>query len=360
MKKLYSLVAVLILIPVTVGVYAMFAVYNQALPGVPATSGYTTTNGGNAAVATTFTLPLNQLKADYDSFQIKWSTFTPANQTFTDGSKSTATITVNSSVALANQFLYINSIQVPFTWITTSSGTAVNICNGINNTTALSSIVTCSTTTAAINSVVAATATAAGFNYTIYTSTPNALEINGSTSTQAGSFTSGTLPSYSSGTATIALSGSPSWPVGFQILFSTGNVAIAGLSNFTTYYWIPTVSGFGQLASSAANAQAGTGIKLTSIASNVGNNANTFTLAPLAYTGSAAGSWQVSNDGVNWGVWASSSGAVSLIPANPAVPVYIDPGLVDYSYIRFNLSTPPTTGAINLTIIPNAKKINSD
>lgn len=356
MKKLEKfLISIPFVVGLTVASWAMFAVYNQTLPGVPAT------NANNVSVATTYTLAMDQLKGDYVSFQFTAASTTFTSQTFVDGQQSTATIKVSSSPVggISWGYLYINNTNVPFAWDANgiASNTAVNICNALSQP-AFINIATCNVANInSTNPIVYATATVPGQNWTIYTTTPMALQVNGSSLTFSQNFLGGVAPSYSSGTPTISLSGSPSWPVGLPVLYTSATIAITGIVNQTTYYWIPTVAGQGKLATTSTGAVAGASINLTSLSSQTVEHV--FTLAPAAYSGTAQGFFQFSNDGVNWAQLTTVS-SYTFTPVNPSSTTVIDLGQNNFAWIRFNLNSPPTTGALNLNIVPNVKKMNSD
>lgn len=172
---------------------------------------------------------------------------------------------------------------------------------------------------------------------------------------------------YTLNTPTITISGfSTGWVTGLPVLYSTGSVAISGLTNQTTYY-ISMLSGGGtggsgttnpsvfKLSSSLANAVAGTGIVLAS-SSTATNN---YTLAPLAWTNTSGGGVQPqwSDDNSNWvnattgnyglaitSVTFSSSGNSSLWDFGP----------IQHRYLRMSV-TPATTGATKYTITSNEK-----
>src|ERR1700743_2625087 len=54
-------------------------------------------NESGLTFAKSYPLPMNQIQADNVSFQLTWSTASPASIPFTDGSESTGKITITSS-----------------------------------------------------------------------------------------------------------------------------------------------------------------------------------------------------------------------------------------------------------------------
>lgn len=172
---------------------------------------------------------------------------------------------------------------------------------------------------------------------------------------------------YTVSTPTITISGfSTGWTTGLAVLYSTGSVAISGLTNQTTYY-ISMISGGGtggsgttnpsvfKLSSSLANAVAGTGIVLASSSTA----ANNYTLAPLAFANTSGGGVQPawSDDGVNFvnattGNWAASISSVTF--ASAGNNTLWDFGPIQHRYLRMSVA-PPTSGAMKYTITSNEK-----
>ncbi len=165
---------------------------------------------------------------------------------------------------------------------------------------------------------------------------------------------------------TITIAGiSTGWVTGMQVLYSTGSVAISGLTNQTTYY-LSVISGGGtggssttnpvvfKLASSLANAVAGTGIVLASSSAVT----NRYTLAPLGWTNVSGGiQFQVSDDNSNWinlttGNYGATISSVTFSSAG-ASSIY-DLGLFNHRYLRIK-ETPAATGATVYTIKSNEK-----
>lgn len=223
---------------------------------------------------------------------------------------------------------------------------AANIVSAINANTQLAGFVRASN----VSNVVTTTSTAVGFSttYALLSSTPAAI-------TASGPFmTGGTNSAYTINSATIALP-SHGFSKAMPVLYS-GTPAITGLTTGTTYYVVPINANAIQLSSTSAVAQTGVGIVLTS--SSTQTSAHTYTLAPLVFSaGSAGGLWQVSNDGINWAAFSTTAGSATVtsqtFTATPTTVIQ-DFGIVDFGYLRYNV-TAPTTGGLALKVILNAK-----
>jgi hypothetical protein len=155
------------------------------------------------------------------------------------------------------------------------------------------------------------------------------------------------------------------YTTGLQVLFSTttaGSVPPTGLTSGTTYYAIPLGVAAGQasttyqLASTLANAQAGTPVSITAQTATGGDS---YSLAPLAITGTPTVTWQASDDCVNYTTISTtpmgqSVSALSFASPYTANTTYWDLGLVDAACIQAAV-VGPTRGAVNLQIYVNGK-----
>jgi hypothetical protein len=128
---------------------------------------------------------------------------------------------------------------------------------------------------------------------------------------------------------------------GLKVAATTDGVLPGGLSA-TNYYVIVVSSSVFKLASSLANAVAGTAVDITSAA---GGGTHTLTPASL---GGVVVKLQRSNDGTNFDDHASHT--VTISAAGNKVWELVDPF---YRYVRI-LHT-PSAGAVNLTATLNAK-----
>jgi trimeric autotransporter adhesin len=260
------------------------------------------------------------------------SAMTVGNATFTGG-LSSATIRINGVTLTAG---------VNWTVGASTQLTASSIATAINANSSLNSVIV---STFASN-IVYATSTLPGsaYNYSIVT--------NPSDKLVAGSaFTGGSEPSYSSGTAIITIP-NHGFTLGLPVLYTSSTISITNLTNQTTYYAVPRSVNTISLATSKANAQNGTYITLGSIATNA---SHTFTLTPLAITGSPSFKWQISNDGSNW--TDSTVSSVTFGSPYTATTTFWDFGLVTMHYIRLKV-TAPTTGGLDINVIGNGKSSN--
>ena len=358
MKK-YLAVLLLLVAPIT------------AWAGTVKYNGYLANESG-LTYATVYPLPMNQIQADNVSFQLTWATAAPASVPFSDGSVATGKITVSSSPAqgIPGETVCISNIcfsdgnQWTHDPLGFSSGTALSIETAINAS-PLSSVLVASVAGSVIFTTTTVNGTSA--NFALFSSSNPALGlttlISSTTAGVAtGNLTGGTNSAYTlvGGSATILTStntfGSQTQTgmVGYEVLYTTtsGNATIAPLVWGTTYYVIPVSPVAFGLATTSANAQAGKFIVFTSSTNKT--TADTFLLTALGETGTAAGIWQASNDGVNWGSYpgASSQTFTAVFPSSTTV---VDFGQSGFSWIRFNVNTPPTQGGLQLQIIPNAK-----
>ena len=91
---------------------------------------------GQVSIDTDYTMQVMQNGADYLSFQAIYSTAQPATTWFTDGRKSTGTITISDNVNVAGSTLTIQGIQYsePIDWTVgaKSSNTAISLYNAIS------------------------------------------------------------------------------------------------------------------------------------------------------------------------------------------------------------------------------------
>lgn len=128
---------------------------------------------------------------------------------------------------------------------------------------------------------------------------------------------------------------------GLKVAATSDGTLPGGLST-TNYYVIVVSSSVIKLATSLANAVAGTAVDITSAAGG-----GTHTLTPAAL-GSVVVKAQASNDGTNF---ADLSGVtVTISAAGTTLWNVVDPF---YRYLRI-LHT-PSAGALNLTVVLNAK-----
>lgn len=169
-----------------------------------------------------------------------------------------------------------------------------------------------------------------------------------------------TSANYVLNTPTITIT-SNQFTTGLPVLYSTGTVAITGLTNQTTYYVSVIrpntlgVSNTFKLSLTSTGSVAGLGIVLASSSSV----SNVYTLKPTAFTNTTQGGIQIqwSNDGTNFvnattGNWAASISSVTF--ASTGNDSIYDLGPIQYKWLRLK-ETPPTTGGVNYTVTSNER-----
>lgn len=270
------------------------------------------------------------------SVQVTYSSGTYAAVSFTDGSKSTVNITVSSAAYVFNSTptLTINGVNVSYTPVATSTGTAKAISDAIMANSSLNTIIV-STYTTNITGVVWATSTVTGVNaYTVTSSSWAALTPSNFR------FVNGVASDVDSTNDTITKTNTFMRGQGV-VLSTTTNVAMSGLSWGTTYFAIPYLAGTSfKLASSLANATAGTAIDIST--GTVGGGAFVLTAQPYS-AGSAGFAWQASNDNSNW--WTIPSISSVSVSGSGTNNVGWDFGDWNYRYLRLNF-TGPTRGCV--------------
>lgn len=244
--------------------------------------------------------------------------------------------------------LVINGTTLLVSSAANTTLTAAGIAALINANSALNTIIVATNTA----NIVKSTSTGVGTvtNYTTVSSTPAALTFSGAT------MTGGTNSAYTLNSAVINLP-AHGFTKALPVLYS-GSPVIGGLATGTTYFVVVIDSNNIELSSTSVVAQSGNGIVITSSSSQT--TADTYTLAPLGFSGGSAGAkWQVSNDAINWVDFTTTVGNV-VVPIQTFTPVFPsttsvqDFGNVDYQYMRYNV-TGPTQGGVNLKVILNAK-----
>lgn len=270
------------------------------------------------------------------SMQATYSSATVAAMTVTDGVKSTNTIVVVSTSGLSGARITMNGYTLDngaeWTSVSTASGTAKAIADAINATPGLKDIVS---STWAANGTVYSTSAVVGTapnSWTMFSSTPSALLVN--------NFSNGAATAISITTDKITTSSAHGISTGAPLLFVkvTGTVP-TGLTTATTYYAIVSDAVSFKLASSSANALAGTAIDITAI-----TGSGSFTLTPTAFAGTWSFKWQGSNDNLNW----ADLNATAITYSVPATTLW--DGLVHYKYLRLNF-TAGTGGGMNIKVV---------
>lgn len=243
---------------------------------------------------------------------------------------------------VAKHTININGITLTegstFAVASTSMTTASNLMAAINANSTLASQLVASTTTASSTSTAIVTLNAletgqSAFN--IYTSTPSFFGIS------AG-FPGGATSDISIVTDIITKTGH-GLTTALPVLVATSgtNVAPTGLFGGTTYYAIKINDNKYALATSQANAIAGTKIDLTGITNEA--VASLFPV-PLSLAAGNGFYWQASNDGTNF-----STLSIASVTYSAAGTTVWDFGVFNYKYIAVNFLK-PTNGAIQLLI----------
>lgn len=240
--------------------------------------------------------------------------------------------------------------------------TAQNLYTSINSV--LAGVVL--STHSAAQTIVYATSTAVGASsqYALQSSSNAAVTLSGpvvldaagkvGTSRLYGGFNS----SFTLNSANIAVVGH-GFTTALPVLYATPTVTIQGLVGGTTYFVVVVDANNIKLSSTSAVAQTGNGIVLLSTSAQT--TADTYTLAPLAISGTPSFKWEVSNDNANYTSLTANTYniAVSSITmltytAGGAFSIW-DLGPIDYKKIRLNVIA-PTQGGVALSAYLNGKK----
>ena len=210
--------------------------------------------------------------------------------------------------------------------------------------------------------VITATTSALGSatNLDLFTSTPTALSINGSTVYSTATMLNGADSAVLMGLSAITAP-SHKFTTGLKVLYSsaTGSTSPGSLINGTTYFAIPYDSNTIRLATTSAYAQGG--IYYVPITTQSAAGRGTFTLTPLAYntaTSTASVQWMVSNDGVNFSSYTPTMNGILNGPMNYTVTTsssaFWDFGELNYRYLKAVVNA-PGNGGINIVITGNGK-----
>jgi hypothetical protein len=131
---------------------------------------------------------------------------------------------------------------------------------------------------------------------------------------------------------------------GLPVLYVGGTGTPSPLVTGTTYYALPATSSTFYLSSTSVLAQSGSYIGLSGVAT--GATAHTFTLTPLAITGTPGFKWKASNDGSAWVDLSVSSITMSSYVAGGTSYAW-DFEWFNYKWLRMAVDG-PTTGGIYL------------
>ena len=252
--------------------------------------------------------------------------------------------------------LTINGVTYDIATATAVTSNAVTAKN-ISDTLMADSLFTAIAVSTWASNVVYTTAAAVGVNaYAITTSSPAALGVNGSASSQTGTFLNGSATTIDLTAETFTANIRPN--TGYAVWLGTGGFTTpGGLANGTTYYLIRSNPGVYKLATTKANATAGTAIDITSQAGG-----GTFTMNPVvmpATTGFGL-QWQTSNDNLNWSNYTTTDNNISISSitinsATAATTTLNNLGNVGYRYLRLKYSA-PAQGGTNITATGNGRR----
>jgi hypothetical protein len=280
---------------------------------------------------------------------VTYTSTTFDTSTFTDGEQSTGAITVVSTSSLNGKTITINGVVLTgtlaiSTYSATTFGvdypttTATNIASAINANTTLSAIMTAE----AIDTLVTATTTLVNQAYSYSSNTASI--------TVVGTAFSGGKPAYYNAVTdeiTIAAHG---YKTALPVLYTQG-AAIGGLTDQTTYYVISIDADTIQLATTSVKAFALDPINLNPQRSQISENS--YTLSPLAITGTPSFKFQASNDSDVWADVNTSSITMSAYTAGGTTSAW------DFEEFRFSTLKmaviAPTTGAIYLKAVLTIK-----
>lgn len=250
-----------------------------------------------------------------------------------------------------NAILYINGVALAqgsaWTAATSSAATATSLASAINGNSFLTNIHATANSPSAGHVALASKFTGTAMNYKLQQTASSGWSLSGA------AMTGGTNSAYALSGNSINMPNND-FSLGMALLYTKGSSpVIGGLSSGTTYYAAPSVTNPAliSLASSQANAVAGTYITFTS--SSTQSSADTYTLTPLGITGTPGFKWQVSNDGVNWIDLQVSSVTMSSYTTPPTTTAW-DFGTIGLGYLGIS-ATSPTTGAIYLNIQVNGR-----
>lgn len=216
----------------------------------------------------------------------------------------------------------------------------VDFAPGTSSATAATALVAAATNNVTLNGLITGSVSSGKATFTsvsVGTSQNFNLRTLSSSITVSGAqFTGGLNSAVSGNKITITSHG---LSTGMAVLYTSGTVTIGGLTNQTTYYAIALDPNTLELATTSTGAVAGSFITFTS-SSTAGPH--TFTLAPLAMTGTPTVTWQASNDGLNW---ANLNEPVATFPSPYTASTTIwDFGTIDFKFVRASVAGPGAGG----------------
>lgn len=262
-----------------------------------------------------------------------------------DGRVSTGTFTVLSTQSLSGLRLALGSCVIDaggaFTPVSTTSGTAQAIADAFNLTPCLTGVASVHRGSGT-SAVVFATATVIGTagNSIAMFSNSSSVTVSGAT------LANGDDSSFSVANDDVTTTTAHGISTGCPLLFATvTGTAPTGLTTGTTYFAIVTSPVKFKLASSSANALAGTAVNITAL-----TGGGTFTFTPTAFAGTWSFKWQASNDNANWFDISSYPTVTYSTPNNSMWD-----GPINVHYLRLNF-TAGTGGGMNMKVYGFGKR----
>lgn len=291
-------------------------------------SGFSASASGSVVYATA-TIP----GAAGNSFTLSASTVALSvnSATFTGG-RGAATLTVGG-IPL--------TFGVDIATAATTTLMATNIKNAINANPSISAAITASSALGVVFAT--SNVTGAGTNYTLAASPASVLTVSGATLTGGTDTAINLLTEVLTKTA-------HGLTLGLPVLFTkTAGTVPTPLVVGTTYYARPLTADTFQLATTSTGAVAGMVINMSSFTALGGGS---FTLTPLAITGTPSFKWQWSNDATNWSDMSISS--VTVASPYTAGSTVWDVGNFNLRWLRLKVVA-PTAGGLSLKVYMNGK-----
>ena len=331
--------------------YASDGSYNKMIANEPGLS-----------VNKNYTIDTVAQPIDYLSIQAVYSSDTWNADIFTDGQRSTGTITFSTTTGMANGgYVTIGgyafsassntTIWGDFDNITTTS-MALSLNNAIN--TRMGWVITSTISLTGATMVIYTTSNYCGSAYNFpMTASSTTFQLGTSSS-----MTGGINPTINYFSSTISSQNAKvPYTLGLPVRYTTtSGVAPAPLVAGVTYYVLPISTSSFYLSATSTDTVAG---KHLSFKENASSGGSVLTLTPLAINGTCYILLQGSNDNIDF---ANINSATTTITINENAPQtasgnYLwDLGFVTYRYIRASV-TSVTAGAMNIVIWVEGKKV---
>lgn len=283
---------------------------------------------------------------------VTYTSATPTTQTFYTGQASSGSITIVSTTGLAGTLVYVNGVTfklgvgastvpyvnkvVPFPAgapSVTVSTVATILLSAVTNYASLKDTIYGSASAGVVSLF---SKNADGINYILGASSPALV------ATQ--NLVNGVAEGVNKTTDQIYIK-SHGLTTGLPVLY-TATVTLGGLTDQVTYYAVRVDNDYIELSSSSADAQAGTAVDLTSAPVRMigTTNANaSYTLAPLAISGTPSFKWQYSNDANTWSDVVISSVTMTSYTYGGTTDAF-DFGWFNFRWLRMAVIGPDTGG----------------